>query len=253
MLNPNPLLEGMARKLATRCDLDREDVVAIMALPHVLRAHNATSYILREGEPRRQHCLFLESGFAFRQKITSEGARQIVSLHLPGDFLDLQNLFLNISDHSVQALTDVSAVGIDRTALQDIVLARPNIGKALWLDALVDASIYREWLTNIGRRSARARIAHLLCEFGLRFKMAGLGSEVGFDLPLTQEQLADAVGLTPVHVNRTLRSLVADGVVHRDRRYISFTDWELVRAVGDFNALYLHLGQAKSVGRDPTQ
>jgi CRP-like cAMP-binding protein len=98
-------------------------------------------------------------------------------------------------------------------------------------------------VTNVGRRTARARVAHLLCEFGLRLKAAGLASDAAFELPLTQDQLADAVGLTPVHVNRTLRSLAADGVVHRDKRYISFDDWELVKAVGDFNALYLHLDQ----------
>lgn len=243
MSSPNQDLERVVRKLATRCDLDEADRDAILALPHVQRSFNATAYIVSEGEPPRKHCMFLETGFAFRQKMTLQGARQIVSLHLPGDFLDLQNLFLNISDHNVQALTDVTTIGIARADLQQLILDRPNVARALWIDALVDASIYREWVTNVGRRTARARVAHLLCEFGLRLKAAGLASDAGFELPLTQDQLADAVGLTPVHVNRTLRSLAADGVVHRDKRYISFDDWELVKAVGDFNALYLHLDQ----------
>jgi CRP-like cAMP-binding protein len=237
----------MVRKLRTRCDLDEADAAAILKLPHIERSHHASTYLVREGEPPRKHCIFLESGFAFRQKITLHGARQIVSLHLPGDFLDLQNLFLTISDHNVQALTEIRVIGIDRNDLQNLVLARPNVGKALWIDALVDSSIYREWVTNVGRRSARARVAHILCEFGLRLEAAGLASEAGFELPLTQDQLADALGLTPVHVNRTLKSLAADGVVHRDRRYISFSDWDLVRTIGDFNALYLHLDQVRPV------
>ena len=243
MSSPHPSLERMVRKLKTRSDLDEADAAAVLALPHVERSHYAATYIVREGEPPGKHCIFLESGFAFRQKITLQGARQIVSLHMPGDFLDLQNLFLNISDHNVQALTDLKAIGLARADLQQLALVRPNIGRALWIDALVDSSIYREWVTNIGRRSARARVAHLLCEFGTRLKMAGLESEAGFELPMTQEQLADALGLTPVHVNRTLKSLAADGVVYRKRRFISFTNWETVKAIGDFNGLYLHPDQ----------
>jgi CRP-like cAMP-binding protein len=239
-------LEGMVRKLATRTPLNEDDRRAILALPHRVQTHHATCYVIREGEPPQAHCGFIQSGFAFRQKLTADGARQIVSLHLPGDFIDLQHLFLNIADHNVQALTELALVGIERAALQQLVLERPNVGRAMWIDALVDASIYREWVTNIGRRDARARIAHVLCEVALRMKSAGLSGGDGFEFPLTQEQLADAVGLTAVHVNRTLQSLMKDGVVYRARRYISFTDWKKIMAVGDFNPLYLHLDQARA-------
>lgn len=244
MSSPASPLQQMVRKLAGRAALNGEDKEAILALPHVLRSYHPATYIVREGEPPPRYCTLVRSGFAVRQKLTGNGSRQIVSLHLVGDFLDFQHLFLKIADHNVQALTELAVVDVDRKTLEELVLARPNIARALWVDALVDASIYREWVTNVGRRSAPARIAHVLCEVALRMEAAGVATIEGFELPLTQEQLADAVGLTPVHVSRTLKALMADGFVHRDKRYIGFTDWDRAREVADFSALYLHLDQA---------
>jgi CRP-like cAMP-binding protein len=237
-------IAGLVRKLEGWARLSDADVAALRALPFQVRRHEAPAYIIREGATRLRYCSFVLTGFAIRQKLTAAGARQIVSLHLPGDFLDLQHLFLHVADHNVQALTRMETVDIERTALRELALTNPNIGRALWTDALVDASIYREWVLNVGRRDARQRIAHLLCEFALRMKAAGLDMGDGCQLPMTQEQLGDAVGLTSVHVNRTLKSLAADGVVQRDKRHISFVNWEQVSAVGDFSALYLHLDQA---------
>lgn len=242
MLNTSPL-EVMVRRLEMRVRLDDDDREAILALPHQRRKHQPNAYLIREGPPAPHHCEYVEQGTAFRQKLTSEGARQIVAVHFPGDFLDLQHLFLKIADHNVQALTELRTIAIERIALQRLVLDRPSIARAMWIDALVEASVYREWLTNAGRRDARARIAHLLCEVYLRSKAAGVAEDGIFELPITQEQLGDAVGLTPVHVNRTLKSLAEDGVVHRDRRYISFSDWDRLAEIGDFNPLYLHLDQ----------
>lgn len=246
MSNTTSPLQQMVHKLSGRTVLDDEDKEAILGLPHVIRSHHPAAYVVREGEPPPQRCEFIRSGFAVRHKITAQGARQIVSLHLVGDFIDLEHLFLKMADHNVQALTELEVVGVERRALENLVQARPNVARALWIDALVDASIYREWVTNVGRRAAPARIAHVLCEVALRVQAAGVSTEGGFELPLTQEQLADAVGLTPVHVNRTLKALVADGIVHRDKRYISFSDWDRTKEVADFNPLYLHLEQAKS-------
>jgi CRP-like cAMP-binding protein len=234
-------LDIMVRKLATRVALNDQDRAAILSLPHIVKTWPRASHIVREGEPPQKYCAMIQSGFAFHQKNTVQGSRQIVSLQLAGDFLDLQNLFLDLSDHNVQAMTALETVGIEREALQQLTLQNPVIGKAMWIEALVDASIYREWVTNVGRRDARSRIAHVLCEFALRMRIAGLGTEKRFELPMTQEQLADMVGLTPVHVNRTLKSLVADGIVHRDRRFIGFSNWNQISALADFNALYLHL------------
>jgi CRP-like cAMP-binding protein len=110
----------------------------------------------------------------------------------------------------------------------------------LWIDTLIDASIFREWVVNVGRRNSRARVAHLLCEFSLRMEAAGLASNHHYELPMTQEQLADAVGLTSVHVNRVLKQLGEEGLISRDRRSIVIEDWKRLRETGDFNERYLH-------------
>ena len=113
----------------------------------------------------------------------------------------------------------------------------------MWIDTLIDASIFREWIMNVGRRDARERLAHIFCEFALRLESAGMGSTTGYELPMTQEQLADATGLTAVHVYRTLKAMDAEGLIKRERRFILIPDWEKLRTVAGFSELYLHLDQ----------
>lgn len=242
-MSPESDLSFFAQRLAWRAELSASDLAFISELPHVRRHLNANSYLVREGEPPRPICSVVISGLAFRHKLTAEGARQIVSIHMPGDLLDLQHLFLNIADHSVQALTAIEVADIDRKTMQQIVLERPGIASALWIDGLIDASIYREWIMNVGRRSARARIAHILCEITVRMRAAGLIEDAKFQLPVTQEQLGDATGLTSVHVNRTLKLLAKEGLVDQGGRWVAIKDWEGIRQVGGFNPLYLHLDQ----------
>src|SRR5206468_3067751 len=178
--------------------------------------------------------------FAFRQKLVSVGARQIISFHIPGEFIDIQNCMLEVADHNVQSLVRSNVAIIQNGALLDVIAARPNIRRAIWYDSLVDASVFREWVVNVGRRDARERIAHLLCELAARLRAAGLESGPSFDFPITQEQLADATGLTAVHTNRTLQSLRRDGLIQLTARSLTVLDWEGLRATGDFDELYLH-------------
>ena len=205
-----------------------------------LRKLDSGSYLIREGEVPT-HCAVLIDGFAIRQKLTGDGARQIMAVCIPGDAIDLQNMFLDVSDHSVQLLTRATVADIPREALQNLVLNRPAIGKAIILLALVEASILREWVVNVGRRDARARIAHVLCEFAVRLERRGLSSSGGFELPMTQEQLADTTGLTPVHVNRVLKGLEAEGLITRQRRNVQFANWRALQDAGDFSRRYLHI------------
>lgn len=242
-----PMMQ-LVRKLQTRAVLDRSDIAAILDLPFTERTYEVPGYLIREGATSLRQCSFIRSGFAFRQKLTIDGNRQIVGISLPGDFVDLQHLFLDRADHSVQVLTRVETADLDRAALQQLAQQRPNVNRALWIDSLIEASIHREWILNVGRRDARQRIAHLLCEFTLRMKEAGLEQGRNFELPMTQEQLGDAVGLTSVHVNRTLKALAKDGLVQREKRYLAIADWEKVRAIGDFSALYLHFDQGGPEG-----
>lgn len=213
---------------------------AILDLPFQLKSHEAGSYLVREGD-RPATCGVLVSGYAYRQKETSDGLRQIVSLHIPGEALDLQQLNLEVADHSVQMLTRGQVAVIEQSHIRRLLSANPEVANAVFTAVLIEGSIFREWVLNIGRRDARTRMAHLLCEFALRMEKAGLAGGDGFELPITQEQLADAVGLTPVHVNRTLKTLEATGLITRNKRNIAFPSWERMRDVGDFNQRYLHL------------
>jgi CRP-like cAMP-binding protein len=204
-----------------------------------VRRLGANGHIVRDGDAA-DHCALLLSGFAFRYKITGQGGRQIISLHIASEFLDLQHSFLGVADTSVQTLTEAEVALIPTAALQSLVLANAGVGRALWMDTLIDASIFREWVVNVGRRDSRARVAHLLCEFSLRLEAAGMAENHRYELPMTQEQLADAVGLTSVHVNRVLRQLEGEGLIDRNRRAITISDWAQLRDVGDFNERYLH-------------
>lgn len=233
-------LELLIRNLELRSRLSQDDRAAILALPYRMRTLDHATYTVREGDPPTE-CAVLISGFAYRQKITGDGARQIISLHLPGDALDFQNLYLNVSDHSVQMLTRGEVAFVARREFQELARDRPAVGHAILVKTLVEAAIFREWVLNVGRRKARERMAHVLCEMGSRLDALGMMHEQSYELPMTQEELADALGLTPVHVNRTLRSLEAEGLIVRSRRNISFPDWEKLRTVGDFNDRYLHL------------
>jgi CRP-like cAMP-binding protein len=230
----------MLRKLEHWAEFSSGDREALLALPHVLRTIEPQGFVVREGD-RPTHSCLLRSGFLYRHKIVANGARQIVAVHMSGDMVDLQNSLLRFADHSVQALTRSEVAYIPREAIQELAYSRPAVGMALWHDTLVDGSIFREWIANIGRRDARARIAHLLCEFALRLESAGIGEHGCYELPMTQEQLADTTGLTPVHVNRTLRTLDEDGLIVRDRRSVTVTDWNKLAAAGDFQSGYLHL------------
>ena len=241
----NTPLPRLLRRLEAVAGLPEEDRQAILALPHRTRTVEASTYLTREGDAPAM-CGVLGSGLAYRQKLTGDGVRQIVALHIPGDALDLQHLFLDIADHSVQMLTRGEVAFVPRKDLRELVDARPAIRQAVIASVLIEASIFREWVLNVGRRDARTRLAHLLCEFALRMEAQGLIDGGSFELPITQEQLADAVGLSPVHVNRTLKSLEADGLITRNKRNIVFPSWERMRDVGDFNPRYLHLDRQES-------
>jgi CRP-like cAMP-binding protein len=122
------------------------------------------------------------------------------------------------------------------------MLSNAAVGRALWIDTLIDASIFREWVVNVGRRDSRARVAHLLCEFSLRLQAAGMAENHRYELPMTQEQLADATGLTPVHVNRVLKALEREGLIERaSSKSVLIGDWQRLTTAGDFNRSYLHL------------
>ena len=243
-MSNNPL-ELLLSNLELRSPLPKSDRDAVLALPYVLKSLAPGSYAVREGEPP-SGCGVLVSGFAYRQKLTGDGGRQILSIHIPGEALDFQNIFLNVADHSVQMLTRGHLAVIPRAEIQKIARHSAAIGHAILVSTLVEASIFREWILNVGRRDAKSRLAHVLCELAVRLDANGLTQDMGYHLPMTQAELADALGLTPVHLNRVIRSLEADGLIQRSKRELSFPDWERMRDMADFNDRYLHLAVQES-------
>ena len=245
MHNHTPALELLVKKLSYRVQLETEDRAAILALPYTEKKVERHHVLVRERELAAQSCLML-SGYSVRSKVVASGSRQILSIHMKGEMVDLQNSMLRVADHSVQMLTAGKVAMVKREDIIRLTLERPKVGHAMWIDTLVDGSIFREWIANVGRRDARTRISHLLCEFSLRLKVAGLGAEDYYELPMTQEQLGDATGLTSVHVNRTLKGLEGDGLIDRSRpRSIRIGDWRKLADAGDFDSDYLHMPQSE--------
>ena len=171
-MNLSAALERMTRKFEGRATLDEADRRALYALPFRVKAYEPGQYLVREGSSPQESSLIL-SGLAYRCKVTADGGRQIVSIHVPGDFIDLEGSFLKIADHNVQALTRGEIATVPIEAIIGLVDARPRVGRAMWIETLVDGSLYREWVMNVGRRSARQRIGHILCEFARRLETAG--------------------------------------------------------------------------------
>jgi CRP-like cAMP-binding protein len=237
--NPHPL-EPMVRKLQLWQPLTDEGVEAIFGLPHTVRELEAAQYLIWDGD-RPQHACLLLDGFAYRHKLAGNGGRQILSIHMRGDIVDLQNSLLGVADHNVQMFTAGRVALIPIEAMRAVAFRHPHVGMAMWYETLVEGSIFREWIVNVGRRDARTRIAHLLCEFAVRLEVAQLGKQTTYKLPITQEQLGDAVSLTPVHVNRTLMRLEEDGLINRTKRVITINNWIELAKTADFEPRYLHL------------
>ena len=235
------LLESLLARWDRHAPISDDDKDALIVLPWSTRTFGRDAYLVREGEPTSV-CMLLTSGIAFRQKLVNHGARQIISFHIPGEFLDIQNAVLTVADHNVQALTRISVAVIQKAPLLDLMATRPEIRRAIWRDSLIDSSIFREWVVNVGRRDARARIAHLLCELADRLKQSKGADGMPYDFPVTQEQIADATGLTAVHTNRTLQALRKEELIRLSSSQLSILDWDALCEIGDFNERYLHHG-----------
>jgi CRP-like cAMP-binding protein len=228
------------RKLRSISPLADDETQCLAALPFSARSVAADQDIVREGDRPSECCLVVE-GFVCRYKLTHEGKRQIFSFHLPGDIPDLQSLHINIMDHSLMTLTPCKLAFIPHESLTELMHQCPRIADVLWRDTLIDAAVFREWMMGIGRRSAETRIAHLLCEVLVRMKAVGLANADACELPITQAELGDALGLSTVHVNRSLQELRGKGLITLRGSVLTVENWGGLKKAGEFDPTYLHL------------
>jgi CRP-like cAMP-binding protein len=205
-----------------------------------IRTFPAGEPIVRAGTSLTEANLLFD-GFVCRYKDLADGQRQILDTHIAGDFLDLHGFLLKRIDNNVASLTSVRLATIPHDALRRISEDHPHLTRILWFSTLLDAAIHREKILSIGRRSALGRIAHLLCELFVRLKLVGIAGEQGYRLPLTQADLADATGLTPVHVNRMLRKLRSEEILTFRGGEVAIHDWDRLQRVAEFDSFYLHL------------
>lgn len=233
-------LHPLLRKMGTVTELSAAEITAIDALPMLVRDLKGGQDIVREGDRPSQCCVML-SGNAFRYKILDEGKRQILSFHIAGDVPDLQSLYLEVMDHSLATLTPSRVAFIPHDAVRALLHAHSRIADIVWREMLIDSSIFREWVANVGRRSAVARLAHVLCEMFEKARQVGLTEGGAFELPVTQEELADAMGLSTVHVNRTMMELRRNHLIKTPRGAVIINDWEGLKEVGGFDPTYLHM------------
>lgn len=212
---------------------------ALLALPIRRQTHEAHRDIVREGD-RPEHCCYVETGLVSRYKILRNGGRQIMSFHIPGDMIDLPSAVVMVADHSIRTHTQTSILSISHRDILELAADFPDIGRAFWFDTLCDAAIFREWTVNVGRRDARERTAHLLLEFAYRYKVIGALENDQFDLPVSQLDLSDALGMTAVHLNRTLQWLRKERYIRTESRMMAIENWPAMIKLAGFTANYLN-------------
>ncbi len=230
---------AFVEKLRGYVPLTDEDVRLLTAACANQRDVPARYDLIREGDKPVSVFVMLE-GWACRYKLLPEGGRQITAFMMPGDFCDMHVAVLDEMDHSIATLTPARVAMIDRTKMEKLIETRPAITRAFWRTQLVDEGVLRAWIVCMGRRSSIQRVAHLLCELYVRARSMGVVSDGRCELPISQIVLADALGLTPVHVNRVLRQLRLRGAMAKSARMLVIIDIVKMSLIAGLDENYLH-------------
>ncbi|MCJ2055905.1 Crp/Fnr family transcriptional regulator [Methylobacterium sp. J-048] len=247
------MIHTLIRKLSTAGGLTEADEGTLRRVSLHSRQVPAHQDLTSE-EDRPENVHLVLSGFVCRYKILAKGQRHITALMVPGDFCDLHVAILDEMDHSLGTITPCTVVEIPRTTIQDLTENHPRIAHALWWATLVDEAVLREWLVSLAKREAAERMAHLFCELLLRLSVVGLAEKNGYALPFTQLDLADMLGLTPVHVNRVIKYLRSEDLIVLKKRRLEIPDVARLKTFYDFVPTYLHhTPRAKKYLAAPTQ
>lgn len=233
-------IEPLMRMLGRRDVLSEFECELLAGLKRRTSRFSKGDELVRSHSRPSESCLVLE-GFTAREIFMTDGQRQITAVHIPGDFVDLHALTLKTMDHSVVALTESEATFVPHAELLRIIASSPHLGRLFWLSTVIDAAIQRAWIAGIGRRSASAQLSHLLCELYRRLEAVGLAIDYSFRFPITQAELADILGMSLVHVNRTLQYLRRRGLVIWKNGTVTLPDLHQLALAADFDPTYLNL------------
>lgn len=234
------MIEKLLMKLRARDRVDAEEETALRGMVGPAIEVAPDKIIIRAGEELTRSTLLLE-GIMCRYKDLRDGSRQICELHLAGDFVDLHSFTLKRLDHNIMSLTPCRVTTASHAELKTLTERHPHLTRLLWFSTNLDAAIHRESMLSLGRRSALARTAHFFCEFYHRLAIVGLTSGLTYQLPITQLDLAECLGLTSVHVNRVLKRLREQGLLAFRRGLVEIEDYDGLAAAGEFNPAYLYL------------
>lgn len=233
-------LQRFLNRLLLRSQLSASDRAAVLKLPFAQQRVDLHRDVIVPGTTV-EHCLLVASGWAARFDQLASGYREIVAVYLPGDMCDLHSLAVPTAGWGIQALGNTEFLQVPHASLRTIVERSPDLGRAFWRDTTADASILAKWVCNRGRRQSLRRLAHLLCELGIRSEQAGTGTRTLFELRATQNQLAEMLGVTPVHTNRVLQMVRQSQLVSTVGTMIHVHDWEKLVRLGEFDPAYLLL------------
>jgi CRP-like cAMP-binding protein len=234
------MIEAHLKKLRARDSISAEEERAIRGLVAQEIEVQQDRTVVRHGEELNQSMLLL-SGWLARAKDLPSGQRQIAELHVAGDFADLHGFTLKRLDHDVIAITRCRIALVPHERLKELTERFPHVTRVFWTMTNIDAAIQREWTLSLGRRTAIQRMANLLCELNERLGIVGLTEENSFEFPLTQVEFGECLGLTSVHVNRTLQELRRRGLIELQNRRVTIFDLEALKAVAEFDPAYLYL------------
>ena len=235
-----PELQRFLDRLTSRSVLTEVEQQAILNLPGHAEQVRANRDFVRLGE-RVDHSCLIVAGIVGRFEQTREGMRQITAMHIAGDMCDLHSVVQPTPTSALQALSVSTILRVPHGAIRTVAGRYPALAEALWRDCMVDAAIINEWVVNVGRRDARTRVAHLLCEMATRLGAAKDINNIVLDFPVTQNHMADATGMTAVHVNRSLQSLRKDGLIEWRSGVLRLPHWDALVAYGEFDPTYLQV------------
>ncbi|HEV2593963.1 MAG TPA: Crp/Fnr family transcriptional regulator [Sphingomicrobium sp.] len=234
------MIEAHLKKLRARDSISAEEERAVRALVANVIETPQDKTLVRHGERLGQSMILL-SGWLARTKDLPSGHRQIAELHVAGDFADLHGFSLKYLDHDVISITRSRVALVPHERLKDLTERFPHLARVYWAMTNIDAAIQREWTLSLGRRTAIARMAHLLCELSVRLGIVGLNEGNSFEFPLTQVEFGECLGLTSVHVNRTLQELRRRELIELQSRRVTIFDLEALKGVAEFDDAYLYL------------